>query len=646
MAKAKKKTTQIPVSQEDNAQAQPILEQYHEVASNLHTSKDREQAEAALTEINNMSEGAQIALLKALSKEHHTDAADVLLAINELSPVKSVRKEARRSLIRLEGARIYPHWKLPVSQPFAPVALKAPDPGDADTDLDEESEDSLNLHDLSPQEVVTTFLESYDNDDYATAYNLLTQDSPIREGLSEDEWIERRESWADEANPGDLEPNFLRERELQESELWLPDPINTDHSTTHKVIEIGWSIELDETPLSDTLPELPKATVIYEETDRHWFWSSYTLVQEEGEWRIQSMTDEGTNAQSLSVEELQKRQQEHTDRIEEITKTHKPTDADAEQWREQILWRLNESAYYADALIKLSSPDRSLYEETAIRLLLFQQYERGLVYLELLARGFAEQRGESFRRLAAMQRALSQQYSEEGDEERAERYLELAEEALRESLAAESSASAHISLAELLIDKDGYLDEAEDHLLQAKAMIGESSDEAHIEMHLGEIAMEREQYEEALRHYQRVAGLEPEHTDTWVDLAKVHEMLGQFEEAEADYRHAIELEPGNEDLYFALSKMYSENNQPAKAFEAIEDGLSTNPESAVLNIYLATMYMEKGDYRQAEIFLGRAERLDPDAPFVQLFREVLKLEKQNPLFTRSKPGKSGPKRRR
>src|SRR5437588_11303024 len=122
---AKKKNTQIAVSQEDNTQAQHILEQYHEIAGNWHTSTDKKQAEDALTEINNLPEGAHIALLKALSKELHTDAADVLIAINELSTIKSVRKEARRSLIRLEGARIYQQWKPPV-QPTLVVQVTEP----------------------------------------------------------------------------------------------------------------------------------------------------------------------------------------------------------------------------------------------------------------------------------------------------------------------------------------------------------------------------------------------------------------------------------------------------------------------------------------------------------------------------------------
>src|SRR5690348_4738717 len=103
MAKIKKKTTQIPVSLENTSQAQEVLGRYREIARNLRESTNQAEAEAVLAEINDMPEGAQIALLKDLSKQHHSDAADVLVAINELSPLKSVRKEARRALIVLQG---------------------------------------------------------------------------------------------------------------------------------------------------------------------------------------------------------------------------------------------------------------------------------------------------------------------------------------------------------------------------------------------------------------------------------------------------------------------------------------------------------------------------------------------------------------
>ncbi len=735
-------------------QAQHVLEQYHQVANNLHTSTDRKQAETALTEINNMPEGTQIALLKALSKELHTDAADVLVAINELSPIKSIRKEARRSLIRLEGTRIYPQWNPPVQQTLVMQAantntplrfwkgivtdtsalgevelllffeqeddsreirmlgfllefwhdgvkdfftriesrrsvdnfiaqtstrlhgvkakdcslaegrrllldalavnkqqgtlphkdyrdnlslvnrliLEAPDL-DEDADLEEEdTEDGINLHGLDPQTVVINFVESLVNDEHGIAYDLLTSNSPIREGLSRDEWIERRDTWADEANPDDLEPNFIHEREPQELGIWLPNTFNVSRSNTRKEIEVGWSIELDETPLRDTLPELPKATVIYEETGRHWFWTSYTLVQEQDEWRIQSISDEGTNAQGLPSEELQKRVQEHNKYLEEFAQTHKAADvAEAAQYLDTILWRLMQSVYYLDALIKKLPLDREIYEEAAARTLMLQQFERCIVYVELMTERFAEKRALNLRRLAAVQKQLSKKYFEKGDDERAERCQELAEEALRESLTVENSFEAHISLAELLIDKDERLDEAEDHLLQAKALTSNPSEEAHVELHLGEIAMEREQYEEALSHYQRVVEHDPTSPAAWFDVAEAHKMLKNFEEAEANYRRAIGLQPDDEEMYFTLSKMYADNNQPSKAIDVIEEALSANPDSVALTIYLATMYLESGDYRQAEIFLEKAERIDPKSHLVLTFRQVLNLTKLKPV---------------
>src|SRR5438270_12625514 len=111
----RKKETDTVVSEEDNAQVQHLLGQFHQLAGNLHSSSSPEEAGAVLSDINSMPEASQLALLKALSKKHDTDAADVLIAINELSPSKNVRQEARRSLIRLEGAKVYPRWNPPVS---------------------------------------------------------------------------------------------------------------------------------------------------------------------------------------------------------------------------------------------------------------------------------------------------------------------------------------------------------------------------------------------------------------------------------------------------------------------------------------------------------------------------------------------------
>ncbi|HYA99502.1 MAG TPA: hypothetical protein VED37_04725, partial [Ktedonobacteraceae bacterium] len=448
MAKIKKKTSQLQISPENTTQAQDLLGKYHKIARNLHESTNQAQAEAVLAEINNLPEGAQITFLKSLSREHHIDAADVLIAINELSSFKSVRKEARRSLIGLQGVRIYPQWTPPIDRSpavqvtvsslhfwkgmvtdsrdvgevqlalgfeqednpsqvrvlvflleffhdgikdfftrignrhtadhfFAEMETKLTDvetkdcslaqarrlildalavnkrngtqphkdyrinsslvnqlileaPGleevylDEEIEPEEEDEDAINLHGLSPDEVVVNFVEFWVNGDFELAYDLLSANSTLRESLSKDDWIERRVAWLDEVDPGELKPDFIHEREPQESKIWLPGLVSARRSATRKEFEVGWSIELEETPLTYTLPEVPQPTAIYEETQRHWFWTSYTLVQEENEWRIQSMTDEAAIALTLPIEELQKRILKHDKFLNEYMAKHKP----------------------------------------------------------------------------------------------------------------------------------------------------------------------------------------------------------------------------------------------------------------------------------------------------------------------------------
>lgn len=772
---AKKKQQSPRVSQEDNIRAQDIFAHYHQIAGELQASTSRTQVETALSAITEVPESVQVVLLKMLAREPQADAANILLALNETSPIKDVRKEAKRSLIQLQGAKIYPQWSLPEEQPAAPSGAAAvgneprflrgkvtdtredgevqlilaweqgehykevrvlgfllefshdgvydcftrvdskrsfenfmnrmttelpgikmkncslaegrrmllealavnkkqgtmphkdyrlhqslinqlvlenaaiededvEDEDDEDVDMeldlddededeyDEENEDDdepISLHDLSPDKVVTTFVESWFDGDFAIAYKLLASDSSLREGLSEEEWVERRDAWLEEADPSELEPTFLNERKPQKSKLWLPNP----KTPTQRVIEAAWSLEMEETLLSETLPELPLATAVYEETGRHWYWATFSLMQDQGEWRIQSMTDEVKNARERSVEELRARVQEHFNSITEITKKHKPTAKDAPLHMLEVIEHMMQAANYSDALIQKIPDDPTTYKEIISILFTLQYYERGLVYLEPLTRRFSQNRTINLRSMAAAQRILSEKYFELEDDERGERFLELAEQALIESLSIEDNFDVRISLAEILIEQDERLDEAEEHLQRASTFTTDPADVAHIELHLGEIATAREQHEEAVQHYQRVVELQPDLADSWADLAAAYEKLDNLEEAETNYRHAIQLDPQNEDLYYALSTMFLNHDQPDKSLEVIKEGISANPDSAIMSMTLAMLYLESGDHRQAEIFMKQAEQLDPGAPLIKEFRQIINLSKQKPQLS-------------
>jgi len=58
--------------------------------------------------------------------------------------------------------------------------------------------------------------------------------------------------------------------------------------------------------------------------------------------------------------------------------------------------------------------------------------------------------------------------------------------------------------------------------------------------------------------------------------------------------------------------------------------------------------LDSGDYRQAEVFLNKAARLDPDAPYVQMFRSLLNMAKFVPASssTPRKLSRSKKKKRR
>ncbi|HLX41572.1 MAG TPA: tetratricopeptide repeat protein, partial [Ktedonobacteraceae bacterium] len=509
------------------------------------------------------------------------------------------------------------------------------DDEDVELEIDEEDEDEepISLHDLSPDKVVTMFVESWFDGDFDIAYELLSSDSPLREGLSKEEWIERRDAWLEEADPGELEPTFLLELQLQKSKLWVPNPFAAGKSPANKIIEAGWSVEMEETPLSETLPELPLATAVNEETERHWFWATFTLMQDQGEWRIQSMTDETKKARERSLEELTASVQEQFNSITEITKKHKPTDKDGPIYAAQVVEHMMRAANYSDAIIQKVPDDPAAYKEIISILFTLQHYERGLVYLEPFIRRFNEDRAINLRSLAAAQSVLSTKFYEFEDDERGKRFLELAEQSLIESLSIEDNFDVRISLAEILIKEDERLDEAEEHLHQASTFTTDPEEVAHIELHLGEIATARKQYEEAIEHYQRTVELQPEIADTWADLAAAYQNLDNIEEAEANYRHAIQLEPQNEDLYYALSTMFLNHHQSEKALEVMENGMSANPDSAIMSMSLAMQYMERGDYRQADIYMTQAERIDPDTPYIKEFRQIINLSKKSPALS-------------
>lgn len=737
---SRKKDSNLPISAEDESQIQLVFAHYHQIADDLHTSTSRQQADAALATLYGLPEEAQMALLKLLVKEQQTDAADVLLAIDELSPHKAIRKEAHRGLIQLTASKTYPSW---TPKDETPIVTATPHPprfwkgsvtrmreqgeiqlilcfeqgyefGEArmlsflldfweagvkdfhievgtkrtidarandlnalyakyvgeerfhltDCTLAEGRrllEEALSVNqwhstrphedyrhhlptvqqlmlnapatdldrsfafinpNLEPDEVVAHFIGSWSMGDYGLCYDLLAPDSLIRDDQARNEWVTLRRKWADEAHPARLQIGFIREGEHNQQSFWLPSAILSNKATAQREIEVAWSLELSDTQLSGTLLEMAMGTTVNKETGRHWFWSKYTLAQEEDAWRIQRMSDEGADAQGLPIADLQNRLKEQDERIQEITKQHAPDSPGAREGLDEIIRRMIQAMHYNDALIAKLPLDRTLYEDAYSRAMGINMMERAIAYLERLAQRFTNDRSATLRQLGAAQTALSDAFRRQEREERSEHYLAMAEASLRESLALDDNVIGHMLLGELLMHKE-LLDEAKAHIEQARSMNPALVEAAQIEIDLGTIARAKKQFDLALSHYQHALALQPNDPTVLFNIGQVYRFQQNYAEAEINFQRVIELQPNELRAYNELTNVYLSTGRVAKARETLEQSLRINPNSASLRAMLSTVLLEEGDRRRAETLLEEAEHIDPTLDVVQMARQML-----------------------
>jgi len=348
-------------------------------------------------------------------------------------------------------------------------------------------------------------------------------------------------------------------------------------------------------------------------------------VKERDGWRIQAGKDEGAALQGLSIAELQKRIKEYEGAIQEAL--NKRETNNPQEVIEELSWRLTQLLHFYDALIARLPLDRQICEDAYGRSIATGNPERSLVYLERLVQRFPEKRGETLRTLGAT--LLTQAYNDmsRGLSERAGQFLERSEQALRQAVSVDNSALSHLLLAEMLLSQ-GRNDEAEAEYQQARTMPMNPQEEAATEAGLGNIAMRREQVEEALSHYQRVTEINPDYTGVWFNAGFAQRLLGHIEEALEAYRRAIRQEPEDIRPYAEMMAIYMNNNEIQQGRAIAEQGVSANPASAELHALLASVLAEMGDQRNAQRELASAEAINPDLEIVAKVREQLQATKK------------------
>ncbi len=663
---------------QEDEQIQNILAQYSQIAKGLASSRNEEQIGDVLSPIFDMSSVAQIGLLKALAKAHTTPAADIVLAVNTYAPIKEVRKEARRSLIQLEASNTYPEWTIPSVMSLSDI-VSGIDPFSSledDEDYDDETLDGEN--------VIERFLKYWGQGDFEIAYDLLATNSPLREGLTSEEWSARREAWATEAEPAavKVDVGYTLDVDIED----LPDGLDDGAEE----LDAFWSLEMKNVPSGSGIPELPTATMTLQATGRHWFWVSYTFVVEDDELRIQSIRDKGAEALQLTPEDAKDRLEEIAEEIQamsealiedEVESDESEDDADDNDTDEddenevevedeeelevdidEVRWFTKQSLHYCDALIASTPEDDATYELAAKQATVIGETERAIAYLTLAAERLPDERAEILRSLGTEYAALAtedtvahleleEELEEDEDAIPAEftsRYFPLAEKAFKEATALDNAFSNYILLADLYVGQNKQIDEAKALFEQAEGLAEDPNQRAAVMLGRAQLAQLEEKPEEALALYQHAADLATDIPGVWNSIGNIQLSLEQREAAEKSFLKSIEVDPATSDAYAELATLYIDQNNDVAAIQVLERGIDTNPLAADIKAALAMLYINAGDLGKAEELIEEAEEIDPEMEIVYVVRQVIDLQKlqlqQQQRSSNAKSDKSKKKR--
>ena len=684
-----------------SAAAQQYVEHYTEYAQQLNASHSIAEVVNTIEPVQSLNETEQVAVIKELGKKNDLAAADLIQAIFSLSDNKHIRKEARSRIVQLENNDIYSEWEAPAENNITafpssfnsflnekegePISIGELYNSEMDEVIDSQlpdisSEISNMFASLFEQsesgyiQVVDAFVDAWSEGDYEAAYQFLASDSPLKEGLSEEEWVARRVQWAKVAEPHGLEIKMI-------------DALKDENGQEISVVDVGWSLCIAELP-EESLPELPLSTIEFKDTGRRWFWTRYTVVQadEADKWLISTMSDEAANAfrqpraeleQRLAVvdAELQsliesmeaKAAEEDEDEEDEefigpvsrdqieivradvvdadvLDEEEDEEDEDEEVDAQDIMDAFTEMIgdlptmtrlvthylHLSDALIA-QNPQKSqdLYGRAFSMTGAISDLERGAVYAQQAAEHTTELRGVILRNLAYTYMLLAEQADEDDEHEQSHVYLDKVEPIAREALAAEDDPKTRILLGTILLHSEDEeveeqrLKEAEACFRVAEKGPNTKEDLIEIENGLAQIAEQRDQHEAALRHYQNLSQLEPDNGRTWQRIGYYQAELKHYKAAEEALKQALILDPDDEESYGTLAYVYTELNQLPKAREIVRIGVEKNPDSAYLNASLAMLYLGSGDIRSAQKYQLRAEELDSDDPIVQDVRQQL-----------------------
>ncbi len=138
--------------------------------------------------------------------------------------------------------------------------------------------------------------------------------------------------------------------------------------------------------------------------------------------------------------------------------------------------------------------------------------------------------------------------------------------------------------------------------------------EAHYNLAL--LYQRQRRFREALPFFKQVVLMNPDDWESFLRMAQCTAELGNLVDAEAFYAEALRLKPDLLEAAGGLAQVYLRTKRPDKAIAVLKEALTWHPQCVELRAALAFTYEQEGDYEQALLHFHRLVTDNPnDAQF-------------------------------
>lgn len=128
-----------------------------------------------------------------------------------------------------------------------------------------------------------------------------------------------------------------------------------------------------------------------------------------------------------------------------------------------------------------------------------------------------------------------------------------------------------------------------------------------------EMALQHRDYAHAFEYAQHAAQAAPNDPQLWFLLGYAARLDGNYRAAVDAYNHGIQIDPSAPDGQSGLAQVYSLMGQTSDAERILKQVVSSNPSRRDDLLLLGDLCMRGRDYTSAVDWIGRAEKLRPDA---------------------------------